>query len=53
MFSALLPLQINTTVTVALYNSTTVFDDLAWGAVWLYRATGTGTNCETPATLLL
>jgi hypothetical protein len=35
-------LQINTTVTVPFYNSTTVFDDLAWGAIWLYRATGRG-----------
>ena len=24
---------------VPLYNSTSVFDDLAWGGVWLYKAT--------------
>ncbi len=22
-----------------MYNSTSVFDDLAWGGVWLYRVT--------------
>jgi len=28
---------------VPLYNSTSVLDDMAWGAVWLYKATGNPT----------
>jgi hypothetical protein len=25
---------------IEFFNSTTVYDDLAWGAVWMYKATG-------------
>eukprot|EP00798_Chlamydomonas_sp_ICE-L_P013807 gene13807-19723_t len=25
---------------VALYNSTSIFDDLAWGGIWMYKASG-------------
>lgn len=32
--------QVTIVKEVPLYNSTTVLDDMAWGAVWLYKATG-------------
>jgi hypothetical protein len=32
-------LQVVSELTVPLYNSTSVLDDMAWGGVWLYLAT--------------
>ncbi|KAJ9523924.1 hypothetical protein QJQ45_022417 [Haematococcus lacustris] len=32
-------MTVNRTKTVPFFNSTTVLDDMAWGAVWMYRAT--------------
>lgn len=32
--------QVTIVKEVPLYNSTMVLDDMAWGAVWLYKATG-------------
>ena len=34
------PLQLSRIVEVPIYNSTSVLDDMAWGAVWLHMATG-------------
>ncbi|GFH21736.1 uncharacterized protein HaLaN_19098 [Haematococcus lacustris] len=33
-------MTVNHTMTVPFFNSTSVLDDMAWGAVWLHRATG-------------
>ncbi|KAJ9506848.1 hypothetical protein QJQ45_020227, partial [Haematococcus lacustris] len=32
-------MTVNRTKTVPFFNSTTVLDDMAWGAVWMYKAT--------------
>lgn len=32
-------MTVDLNVTVTYYNSSSVLDDMAWGAVWLYRAT--------------
>ena len=34
------------TINTVLYNSTSYFDDLAWGALWLHRLTGQATYLD-------